>query len=275
MRYVPKKADDTVNVSKEHPLVEASTLVVGLTLIFAAVAAILILLVDLVLLFVPPEREATMFANWLPDDIVAVSHEDDRVVALQALTARLAGHWEDSPYEFRVEISEDDDMNAMALPGGLIIVTSGLLDRAESENEIAFVLGHEIGHFSNRDHIRALGRGIVLSIFLAAIGGTDGIGNIGLTISDLTLRGFSRKQESDADKFGLQLVFEEYGHVADSWRFFERIDGADDPGIDLAAYLSTHPSPDNRIERLHKLAEENGWPVTGPVVEFRGSDRDQ
>lgn len=270
MRFVPKKADDSINVSKEHPLVEAGTLVIGLTLIFAAIAAVLILIVDLVLLFVSPEKEAVMFADWLPDGIVAVEEEDKRVVELQALTERLARHWEDSPYEFRVEISADDDLNAMALPGGLIIVTSGLLDRVESENELAFVLGHEIGHFRNRDHIRALGRGIVLSIFFAAISGGDSVANLSMTISDLTLRGFSRGQEADADRFGLELVYEEYGHVAESWRFFERIGKKDSALIDIAAYLSTHPSPEDRVERMIELAESNGWPVTGPVVEPEG-----
>lgn len=271
MRFVPKKVDDSVNVSKEHPLVEAGTLVVGLTLIFAAVAAVLILMVDLVLLFVSPEKEAAMFSNWLPDGVVTVDEEDERVAALQALTERLVQHWEDAPYEFRVEISDDGDLNAMALPGGLIIVTSGLLDSAESENEIAFVIGHELGHFRNRDHIRALGRGLVLSIFLAAITGGDAVGNLGMTIGDLTLRGFSRKQESNADEFGLELVFEEYGHVADSWRFFERINAREGLAVNIATYLSTHPSADDRIERLHGLANENGWPVTGAVAEFRVS----
>lgn len=270
MRFIPKKVDDSVNVSKEHPLVEAGTLVIGLTLIFAAIAAALILIVDLVLLFVSPEREAAMFSNWLPDGIVAVEEEDKRVVALQALTTRLARHWEDSPYEFRVEISADDDLNAMALPGGLIIVTSGLLDSVESENELAFVLGHEIGHFRNRDHIRALGRGVVLTIFFVAISGGDSVANLSMTISDLTLRGFSRGQEADADKFGLELVYKEYGHVAESWRFFERVGDEDNALIDIAAYLSTHPSPEDRVARMIELAESNGWPVTGPVVESEG-----
>jgi Zn-dependent protease with chaperone function len=266
LRFVPKKVDDSVNVSKEHPLVEASTLVVGLALIFIVIAAALILMVDLVLMFVSPEREAQLFSDWMPDGLVAVNEEDERVVELQALVARLARHWEDAPYEFRVEIMDDEDLNALALPGGRIVVTSGLLDEVESENELAFVLGHEMGHFKNRDHIRALGRGVVLSIFFIAISGNEGGANLGMTIGDLTLRSFSRGQESDADEFGLEIVYKEYGHVAEAWRFFERIDERGSRLLGFGTYLSTHPSADDRVETLIEIAEDKGWPVTGPVV---------
>lgn len=266
MRFVPKKVDDSVNVSSEHPLVEASTLVVGLALIFVVIAAALILMVDLVLMFVSPEREAQLFSDWMPDGFVAVNEDDERIVELQALVTRLARHWDDAPYEFRAEIMDDEDLNALALPGGRIVVTSGLLEEVESENELAFVLGHEMGHFRNRDHIRALGRGVVLSIFFVAISGNEGGANLGMTISDLTLRSFSRGQESDADEFGLEIVYKEYGHVAEAWRFFERIDEQGGRLLGFGTYLSTHPSPDDRVETLIEIAEGKGWPVTGPVV---------
>ena len=268
MRHVPRQADETVNVSKEHPLVEASTLVVGLTIIFATIALLLILMVDVVLLFVSPEKEAELFARWVPDDLVAVDDEDPRRAELQALVSRLASHWKDSPYEFHVEIADEAGLNALALPGGTIVVTSGLLDRVETENELAFILGHELGHFRNRDHIRALGRGVVLSIFFMAISGVDASADLGMTVSDLALRSFSRGQESDADEFGLEIVFLEYGHVEDSWRFFERIDDDDDEFFDIGIYLSTHPSPDDRIEELIELAGSRGWPVSGRTTRF-------
>jgi predicted Zn-dependent protease len=271
LRYVPRQAPDDINVSKEHPLVEASTLIVGLSLIFVAIAVVLILMVDVVLMFVSPEKEAAMFASWLPDDLVAVDDDDDRQRAVNALTQRLADHWTDTPYEFRVEVSSDPELNAMAFPGGLIVVTSGLLDKVESENELAFILGHELGHFRNRDHIRGLGRGVVLSIFIAALTSSEGGADLGATISDLALRSFSRGQESSADEFGLEIIHSEYGHVADAWQFFVRIDHDDDILFELASYLSTHPAPDDRIERLQALARERGWRVSGDVtvVEWR------
>ena len=271
MKYVAKKPEEGINVSDTHPLVEAGTLVVGLSLIFLTIVVVLVFLVEIALYLVPVEKEAALFENWLPEDLVTVAPNDERLERTQLLVDRLASHWGDAPYSFRVEIDDSSVANAMALPGGLIIVTTGLLDEVESENELAFVLGHELGHFKNRDHLRALGRGVVLSLVFVATTGRD-VSNIGLNIADLALRGFSRRQEAEADEFGLELVYTDYGHVDEAWRLFERWDDDDDDGeelLDVVSYLSTHPQPDDRIKNLEQLATEQGWPTAGSVTPLR------
>jgi Zn-dependent protease with chaperone function len=147
----------------------------------------------------------------------------------------------------------------------LIIVTQGLLDQVESENELAFVLGHELGHYRNRDHIRALGRGVVLSLFFTVATGSD-VAGLGLKVSDLALRGFSRKQELRADEFALAIVYTQYGHVNEAWRLFERWDEEDASVLDLVTYLSTHPQAGDRVESLKTLAISEGWPMQGRVT---------
>lgn len=268
MKYIAKKAEDGINVSDTHPLVEAGTLVVGLSLIFLAIVLVIVFLVEIALYFVPVEKEVALFEDWLPEDLVTVAPNDERLDRTQLLVDRLASHWGDSPYSFRVEIDDSSVANAMALPGGLIIVTTGLLDEVESENELAFVLGHELGHFRNRDHLRALGRGVVLSLVVAVTTGRD-VSNIGVNIADLALRGFSRRQEADADAFGLELVYTHYGHVNEAWRLFERWDDGDDGLLDVVSYLSTHPQPDDRIENLEQLAADRGWPTAGSITPLR------
>jgi len=153
------------------------------------------------------------------------------------------------------------------LPGGLIIVTQGLLDKVESENELAFVLGHELGHYRNRDHIRALGRGIVLSLFFSVATGSDAAG-LGLKVSDLALRSFSRKQESRADEFALAMVYTQYGHVNEAWRLFERWED-DESFRELVPYLSTHPQAGDRVDSLEALALRENWPTSGRVTALR------
>ena len=258
MRYVAKQPRDGINVSKTHPLAEASFLVVGLTAIFLAIALALIFLIEISLYFVSAEKEAQLFATWMPDDLVTVSPDDERKVELQALVDRLVAHWPDTPYQFRVEIDDSELANAMALPGGMVVVTDGLLNQVESENELAFVLGHELGHFKNRDHLRALGRGIVLSLFFVTITGND-VAGIGVKTADLTLRGFSRRQESRADEFGLGIVNAEYGHVNEAWRLFERWDHEDEEFLDFVTYLSTHPDTGERIAAIRDYAIQKGW----------------
>lgn len=266
MKFIPRQVRDDVNVSPEHPLIEATTLVVGLGLIFAAVMVALIFLVDILLFFLPEEKEIRMFRSWLPDDLVTVAIDDPRLESLEDLVARLSRHWPETKYPFRVEVDDTPELNAMAFPGGLIVVTSGLIDQVQSENELAFVIGHELGHYKNRDHMRGLGRGAVIGILFAAISTGNSSSTMSASLADLTLRGFSRRQEAAADRFGLELVQTEYGHVADSWRFFERI-GSSDPGFtNLASYVSTHPPPKNRIVNLRDYAIDRGWPTSGDVT---------
>lgn len=268
MKFIPRQPREGINVSDTHPLVEAGTLVAGLTVIFVLIALLLIFLVEIALYFIPVEKEVAMFEDWLPDDLVTVSPADERLYQTQRLVDRLAFHWADAPYSFRVEIDDSDVANAVALPGGLIVVTEGLLDQVESENELAFVLGHELGHFRNRDHLRALGRGIVLSLFLATTMGND-VSNIGVNVTDLALRGFSRQQESSADEFGLALVYTHYGHVDEAWRLFEKWDDSDSRMRDLVSYTSTHPAAGNRVASLKQQATREGWPVEGLITELK------
>ena len=265
MRHVVRQPDDTVNVSKTHPLSEAATLVVGLGALFAIVALAIIFLVELSVRYVSAEDEAALFASWLPQDLTLVAKGNERQLATQQIVDRLAQHWPDSPYEFRVEVDTSDAANAMALPGGLIVVTEGLLDQVESENELAFVLGHELGHFNNRDHLRSLGRGLLLSIVMTAVLGGDA-DSIGITVADLTLRRFGRAQETAADRYGLSLVQSEYGHVGSAWKLFERWTNNESEFLaGVVTYLATHPDTSERIQGLMTYAADQDWPVGGAL----------
>ncbi|MBT8092622.1 MAG: M48 family metallopeptidase [Gammaproteobacteria bacterium] len=262
---MPKRIREGINVSDVHPLADASALIIGLTAIAVVIALALIFLIEVALYFVPTETEARLFSSWLPEDLTAISPVDDRLYETQLLVERLTAHWAEAPFEFRVEIEDTDDANAMALPGGLIIVTRGLLDDVGSENELAFVLGHELGHYRNRDHLRALGRGVVMALFFRVVTGND-IAGIGINVADITVRSFSRKQESRADEFGLALVNAEYGHVEEAWRLFQRWDGNGEATADAIPYLSTHPRPGDRVSHMQELADREGWSRQGAVT---------
>jgi len=262
MRFVARAPREGINVSDEHPLKEAAILTVGIATVLAGIAFLLVAFVDIVVFFVSPETEARIFADWDFAARLDPSAESEAAPELVALTRRLARHWPDAPYAFELSVIDDDGANAIALPGGTILVTRGLLDQVESENELAFVLGHELGHFRNRDHLRSLGRVVALGLVLMAVSGSDG-GLVSGSVVDLTSRRFGRDQEAAADAFALELLFAEYGHVADATRFFERQDrGTIDFGR-FAGYFSTHPAADDRIERLDALARARGWPTTG------------
>lgn len=266
MKYVPREPEEGINVSKTHPLVEAGALVTGVGLMFLAAILVLVFLLEFVLFFVSPELEAKLFARFSPADLVVADSEHRRLDEARDLLRRLDSHLPDTGYEFRLEVERNDELNAMAFPGGLIVVTSALLDAVASENELAFVLGHELGHYENRDQLRRLGRGALFGIVFSALGIGEGGADIGLTLAQLAELQFSQEQESDADKVGLALVYKEYGHVADAARFFERIREQETVARRLLSYASTHPAPGTRIRDLDDLALEKGWPREGPTV---------
>ncbi len=97
MDFIPRKPREGINVSKEHPLIEASSLIVGLGLIFAVISVALIFAVEIALYFVPEEKEADLFRDWLPEDIVTVAPDDARLEKLETMLWRLSQHDPESP----------------------------------------------------------------------------------------------------------------------------------------------------------------------------------
>ena len=271
MNFDPSLPDDEVNVSNTHPLREAVVLLAGLAGAGFALFVVIALAVEIIVPWIPPSFEVRVFSSSRIADLLGPegAEADPRAERAAELLDRLAKHWPENPYSFRVAVQEESTPNAVAFPGGLVVVTSGLLERAESENELAFVLGHEIGHFRHRDHLRGIGRGVAFALVVGALGlgGNGGVAQLAALSGQLAARGFDRDQESDADRFGLALVQREYGHVAGAWEFFERLPDPDGSvEKEIVHYLATHPLNEERIRALHALAVERGWSQVGTVV---------
>jgi len=244
VKFDPSLPEDGINVSRTHPLREALALVGGVVAIAIAFAFAVGFAVDLAAPHIPVELEQRLFAGWFDRLRAADEAADPREPPIAALLGRLVGHWPESPYAFEIAIWDTPEPNAVALPGGVIAVTEGLLETVESENELAFVLGHELGHFRNRDHLRGLGRGVAFSLLLVAVGAGGGGGAVELAslAGQFAQRGFDREQEIEADRFGLALLAAEYGHVSGAEDFFEHLPEAGGPAERaLSGYFSTHP----------------------------------
>lgn len=264
----PRLPRDDVNVTPHHQLKEGAVMLLGVIGVVAVVFGLAVLLVDRIVPHIPQSWERWLFPDF---EAIRLAPETDeeraQQQALESLMVRLVAHWPDHPEAIRVGLLDTDVPNALAFPGGLILVTTELLRQVKSENELAFVLGHELGHYRDRDHLRSLGRGVVLGLIAAAIGRSGAVADIALMSSQLTTRSFSRAQEGKADAFGLGIVEAEFGHVNGATNFFEHLPEPDtDLEKTLATYLATHPLNEERVLEMERLAGERGWSTKGDTI---------
>lgn len=269
MKFTPREIQDNVNVSKTHPLIEFFWLVGGLVLVVGVVFFTLGLLTDLAVSRTSPKIE-TWLGKYLSIDLQGEANP-----ALQRrLNALLATLPEDSPlhdYALTVSLVDSATVNAMALPGGRIAVFRGLIEKVESENELAMVLYHELGHFAHRDHLRGLGRGLGVAVGTAMLFGSDS-GAADLVAKTLLSfqADYSQDQESAADSFALDRLAEHYGHAGGATDFFNRLVGrASSQASHIAYVLASHPHPQDRIDAINSLIQDNGYSLEAatPLVE--------
>jgi predicted Zn-dependent protease len=163
------------------------------------------------------------------------------------------------PWEFHVV--DDGSVNAFALPGGFIYVTRGLMTSINDEAELATVVGHEIGHVTNRHSVQqiskaqlaqlGLGIGSILSSDIARFGQ---LASAGLSILFLK---YSRNAENQADQAGFRYALNQGYDVREMTKVFETLDriGEASGGGKLPEWLATHPNPGNRIKHIEKMLD--------------------
>lgn len=181
----------------------------------------------------------------------------DALVAVVPERYARDGDWE-------VTVFRGDEVNAFALPGGKIGVYTGLMRVAETPDQLAAVIGHEIGHVMAEHGNERLSTQAAASAGMAmaaVIAGTDGpekqaaLGLLGLGTQVGLILPFSRTHEAEADRIGLELMadagFDPRESVA-LWRNMAASAGGDRP----PEFLSTHPAEETRIERLQARMSE-------------------
>jgi Zn-dependent protease with chaperone function len=227
VKYTPKELIGNVNVSRTSPLREFFLLLTGLLGITFFIYIALGFAIDYVVPNVPAEVERSLgrlYSNMYED-----TEKTAPVIQLQLLLDELADKVPVRSFEasrtdlteqrrelkYKVHIVPRSQINALALPGGHIVIFSGLLKEVESENELAFILAHELGHFANRDHLRGLGRGLVLlTISTTLLGGNNVVTEFFMnSLLNVEMK-FSQQQEKTADLWALDLLNRRYGHVS-------------------------------------------------------------
>lgn len=154
------------------------------------------------------------------------------------------------PYTFQVV--EDDSINAFATSGGFVYIHTGLIREAETEAELAGVMAHEIGHIVGRHSVNRMREITLASGIVGALGvSEDDLVNIGVQLA-LFLPN-SRSAEYEADELGFANMgragYDQRGFIT----FMQKLQRGGSP----PEFLSTHPDPGNRVNRLQSMYDDS------------------
>lgn len=209
------------------------------------------LLVEIAVSRIPVEWEQKLGESAYRDFLShqEVMKEGPAVAALGEMAQRMTAQILDNPYKFEVTVVKSDVINAFALPGGYVVVFTGLMKKAESGEEVAGVLSHELNHVLQRHGLERIVKSLGLMAVAAIVFGNQQ-GLVGmmkqLGVELFTLK-FGREQETEADLTGLQLLQRAKINPAGMITFFERLSEKDQGRME---WLSTHPMSAARAERL-------------------------
>jgi predicted Zn-dependent protease len=172
-----------------------------------------------------------------------------------------ASHRSRLPWEFNVV--NTNEINAFALPGGKVSITRGLITKMQNEDELAAVLGHEIGHITARHSVAQYTRGVLITAMVAGVGlaltGSD-YENVGKMVAGaagtLLLLSYSRDQERQADELGHEYMVRNNYNPKAMPRVFQMFQSLrkSEPGL-IESLLSSHPLDSERIAAAEKRVE--------------------
>lgn len=242
MKYDPKPEFENPNVSKgEHPLKDFAVLVLGSLGLVALVVTLFMAVGEGLTRWISEDTERKLLGGTSWGLEAAPWPEGQEVLA------KLIGP---SAAQYSVAAWCEARPNAVALPGRRILVSEGLLKLLSTENALAFVLGHELGHFRQRDHLRGLGRGVGLSLGLALLG-IDGPGSGLVELGgQVVARSYQREQEAGADQIATELVRATYGGLDGAGEFFEKMSKESGVWSKGPSFLATHPGPEDRLRKF-------------------------
>ncbi|WOD36958.1 M48 family metallopeptidase [Nodosilinea sp. E11] len=191
----------------------------------------------------------------------------------QQVVSRSAAAQSSYSFEFHL-LNDPDTVNALALPGGQIFVTTGLLRQLTAESQLAGVLGHEIGHVIARhgsEHLarRQLGVALVNAVGVAASDDpTSGrqAAMIAQAVNQLVNLNYGRQDELESDRLGFDFMTAAEYNPEGLVELMEILDQASEGGRP-PEFLSSHPNPGNRVERLEALIQETYPQGVPPALE--------
>jgi len=203
------------------------------------------------------EKLGDLFKDMIWDEFPTVK-DNAADSALKQITDRLIQALDTTHYRYEFTIIKNEQINAFTIPGGNIYVFSELMKVAETPEEVAAVLAHEIGHAEKRHVVTKLMQELSMTAIIGVLSGGDP-GVLTEVLKNIIGNSFSRSQEEEADKFALELLEKAGISPKNLARFFERLNEKDLDYDENLEILMTHPHNDKRIDQARRYKVKNGF----------------
>lgn len=182
--------------------------------------------------------------------------------ALTALVARLAAAGPDAEYAFRVSVLDAKLVNAFALPGGYIVVTTGLIRQCRDADELAGVLAHEMAHVTERHNVRHLVRNQFFTFIISMLSGGSDVMDLFHSAGNAMVNSkFSREDEREADILGVARLARAGVDPESTVKFFSGT-SRKQGGSGGFSYFDSHPRLDERMAYMRNEAAAYPGPFT-------------
>jgi Zn-dependent protease with chaperone function len=250
VKYIPGLVKENVNVTPGSPLKELLKLLLWIGGSLVVLYILLGFVVNLMAPRISPKVETAMgslFKNHLC--VHEIKKESGKLQKIMDGFKPFMTK-EDRRLDYKVCVTRNSQVNAIAVPGGTVVVFSGLLDKVDSRDEISFVLAHELGHFHHRDHLKGMGRALVALVLSVTILGENSPATnfIFNSLVQVEMK-FSRNQEKAADLFAVKLMKKCYGNADGALAFMKKL-ASEEKRRKLFYYFSSHPHPSDRLEYI-------------------------
>ena len=241
-----------------HPGCESRTQRVRAALTGVAVVVFAISPAAITLVSVPQEIEIGREANTQVRKTTAELRDPQVTTYIARVGQRLARAAPGAKYPYTFAVADYREINAFSLPGGPVWINRGVLHASTNESQVAGVLAHEIAHIAQRHAADQLTKTLLAKWSLGALGAmlgnTGGAGTAqiaGALVTNGVFLKFSRDDEREADRVGVQIMRKAGWDPRGMIELFEvlRREQKRDPGA-VDVFFSTHPSPQDRIAQL-------------------------
>ena len=243
-----------VNVSEENPLIEFSKLIciIVILVVFILFSGELIMeiIIDNLSAKTQNKIEKVLSCNCTQSNSTKYSNQ---ILILNELKYKMIAFDKklQDKSSFPIYVLDDKTINAMVTADGTIFFTSGLLEQELQEEELAFVLAHELGHYANRHHLKRISKLVLRTLIDTTLSNESSVSPVVGSVTNLNTLSYSRTHELQADKYASRMLYYLYGNNTGGILFLKRLE-KEYGSSEFANYFSTHPSLNKRYKLLKK-----------------------